>query len=96
MAFEKIYQEGSSNVFSGSLLIEGEPLRVGVVDSLTLEVEFPRPLAAAEFLLSTVPVLPRHRYDFLYSLTGVSMALTSSRLAPAPSARWGHAAASLY
>ncbi len=58
---EKIYQEGSNNILRNSLLVEGRPLKAVKIDDATFRVEFPQPFAAAEFILTLVPVFPRHK-----------------------------------
>lgn len=60
--FEKIYEEGSRNVLRDSLMFEGEPLQVAREGDFLVTVTFPRPYAAAEYILSTVPVFPAHRF----------------------------------
>ncbi|MEE8160037.1 MAG: ABC transporter substrate-binding protein [Acidobacteriota bacterium] len=61
--FEKIYEEGSQNVVRDSLLVSGRPLQVTSTDDLTVDLEFAETSAAAEYILTTVPVLPRHRFQ---------------------------------
>ena len=58
--FEKIYEEGSANVVRDSVLIGGEPLQVRKLGEYEIEIRFPEPFAAAEYVLSTVPILPKH------------------------------------
>jgi peptide/nickel transport system substrate-binding protein len=60
--FESIYREESANILKDVLLIEGEPLNVRRVGEQGLELEFPVPFAAADYVLSTVPVLPSHLF----------------------------------
>ncbi|MGH9339141.1 MAG: ABC transporter substrate-binding protein [Acidobacteriota bacterium] len=60
--FEKIYEEGSSNALRDTLLMGGKPLHLTVVDSHTVKIRFPERYAAAEYLLTTVPILPRHHF----------------------------------
>ena len=61
-SFEKILQEESTNTLRDSLLFEGKPVAVSALDPHTVEVRFAGTRAASEYLLSTVPVLPRHRF----------------------------------
>ena len=58
--FEKIYEEGSANVVRDSVLIGGEPLQVRKLGEYEVEIRFPEPFAAAEYVLSTIPILPKH------------------------------------
>lgn len=59
--FSKIYEEGSQNLLRSSLEINGQPLTATRIDSRTVEIGFPEPYAAAEFILTTIPILPKHR-----------------------------------
>ena len=61
--FVKIYEEGSRNVVRDSLLVSGRPLQVTSTDDFTVDLEFAETSAAAEYILTTVPVLPRHRFQ---------------------------------
>ncbi|MDA2929731.1 ABC transporter substrate-binding protein [Acidobacteria bacterium AH-259-O06] len=61
--FEKIYEEGSKNTVKDALLIDGKPLLVTAIDSHTLEIKFPAPYAAAPYILTTVPIFPRHLFQ---------------------------------
>lgn len=58
--FDRIFDPKSHNVLKDSLMVGGEPLRVEKIDEHELVVRAARPYAAIEYLLSTVPVLPRH------------------------------------
>ena len=60
--FERIYDQDSENTKREAFLIEGEPIQVVPIDSHTLQLRFPRPHAAAEYLLTQFPVLPRHLF----------------------------------
>jgi len=61
--FDAIYAKDSVNFLKDVLLIEGEPLLISRLDDHSLELKFPAPFAAAGYVLSTVPVLPRHRFN---------------------------------
>lgn len=61
--FEKIYEAGSKNALKDSLLFGGKPLEVSSTSSHLLEIKFAEPYPAAEYILTTVPVLPRHRFE---------------------------------
>jgi peptide/nickel transport system substrate-binding protein len=58
--FDRIFDPKSHNVLKDSLMVDGKPLRVEKLDEHDLIVHAVRPYAAIEYLLSTVPVLPRH------------------------------------
>ncbi len=58
--FEKIYEKDSINPLKGSLRVGGEPLEVRRLGDYTVEVRSASPYAALEYILTTVPVLPRH------------------------------------
>jgi peptide/nickel transport system substrate-binding protein len=58
--FSRIYEEDSGNVLKDTLLVDDEPLEIRKIDDLTIEVEFAEAFAAAPYLLTTVPVFPRH------------------------------------
>jgi peptide/nickel transport system substrate-binding protein len=58
--FESIYAEDSANILKDVLLIEGEPVEIKEVGDHSVALNFPVPFAAAAYVLSTVPVLPRH------------------------------------
>ncbi len=60
--FERIYDEDSENSKKEAFLIEGEPIQVVPIDSHTLRLRFPRPHAAAEYLLTQFSVLPKHLF----------------------------------
>ena len=60
--FERIYDRDSENAVREAFLIEGEPIQVVPIDSHTLQLGFPRPHAAAEYLLTQFPVLPKHLF----------------------------------
>lgn len=60
--FEKIYDKDSENAVRETFLIEGEPIQVVPIDSHTLRLRFPRPHAAAEYILTQFPVLPKHLF----------------------------------
>lgn len=59
--FDAIHDEASSNVLKDVLLIDGEPLEISKLGDYSVEIRFPRPFAAAEYILTTIPVLPEHR-----------------------------------
>ncbi len=59
--FEKIYEPGSTNPLRDSLIVAGQPLRTRRLDDLTVEIRFAGPYAGIEYILTTVPVFPRHR-----------------------------------
>ncbi len=59
--FDKIYQEGSLNLLRGNLLVKGEPLAAEKIDDRTVRINFPYPYAGAEFILTTIPILPKHK-----------------------------------
>ena len=59
---ERIYDRDSKNAAREAFLIDGEPIQVVPIDSHTLQLRFPRPHAAAEYLLTQFPVLPRHLF----------------------------------
>ena len=61
--FQEIYQENSRNTLKDVLLVDGQPLRVSSIHSHHLEIQFPEPYAAAEYILTTIPVFPRHRFQ---------------------------------
>lgn len=58
--FDRIYDERSNNVLKDTLLIDGEPFAVKKVGELEVEIAFPRPYAASAYILTTVPILPKH------------------------------------
>ncbi|MBI4444966.1 MAG: ABC transporter substrate-binding protein [Acidobacteria bacterium] len=60
--FEKIYQEDSRNAFKDSLLIEGKPVQIRVLGPWEVEIIFPKPYAASEYILTTIPILPGERF----------------------------------
>ena len=60
--FEQIHDRDSENAARETFLIEGEAIQVEPTDSHTLQFQFPRPHAAAEYLLTAFPVLPRHLF----------------------------------
>ena len=60
--FERIYDQDSENAKKETFLIEGEPIQVVPIDSHTLRLRFPRPHAAAEYILTQLPVLPKHLF----------------------------------
>ena len=60
--FERIYDPDSENTAWEAFLIEGEPIQVVPIDSHTLRLRFPRPHAAAEYILTQFPVLPKHLF----------------------------------
>ncbi len=59
--FHKIYEEGSVNLLRGNLLVKGEPLRAEKIDDRTVKINFPYPYAGAEFILTTIPIFPKHK-----------------------------------
>jgi len=61
--FNSIYAEESSNTLKDVLLIEGEPVKVREVGDYSIELSFPAPFAAAAYVLTTVPVLPKHQFQ---------------------------------
>jgi peptide/nickel transport system substrate-binding protein len=61
--FNSIYAEESANTLKDVLLIEGEPVKVKEIDDYSIELSFPAPFAAAAYVLTTVPVLPSHRFQ---------------------------------
>lgn len=58
--FDKIFQQGSRNALRDSLTFKGKPLKVSAPDPQTVKIVFPEPFAAAPYILTTVPILPRH------------------------------------
>ena len=58
--FDRLFEEGSQNALGASLRIDGQPLGYRRLDESSVEITFPRKFAAAEYILSTIPVLPRH------------------------------------
>ncbi len=62
-SFEKIYEEGSVNGLKNNLLVDGKPLEVEQLDEHSVVVRYAAPFAAMDYLLTTVPVLPRHRFQ---------------------------------
>jgi peptide/nickel transport system substrate-binding protein len=61
--FRKILEEGSRNTLKDSLVFEGRPLEVEKTGEYSLRLGFPVPFAGAEFLLTTVPILPAGCFD---------------------------------
>ena len=59
-SFDRLFDPASHNVLKDSLMVGGEPLRLEVVGDRELIVHANRPYAAIEYLLSNVPILPRH------------------------------------
>lgn len=60
--FEKIYEKDSANVLKDSLLFDGKALQVEQTGEDEVLITFPEPYAAAEFVLTTIPVLPAHLF----------------------------------
>lgn len=61
--FEAIYRQESANPLKAALTIEKQPLKVHAVGDFDFEVAFPGPYAAAEYILTKIPVLPKHRFQ---------------------------------
>lgn len=61
--FEEIYRPESANPLKSILTIEGQHLKVRDVGNFQFEVVFPAPYAAAEYILTKIPVLPKHRFQ---------------------------------
>ncbi|MFQ5737653.1 MAG: ABC transporter substrate-binding protein [Acidobacteriota bacterium] len=61
--FQKIYEPGSKNPLRNSLMVAGKPLEARALNERSVEVRFPKPYAAAEYILTTIPVLPEHRFQ---------------------------------
>jgi len=61
--FEQIYREESNNSLKDKLLINGEPIRVEKTGSTSIRLEFPEVYAPSEYLLASIPVLPKHLLD---------------------------------
>ena len=60
--FRKIYQDDSVNSLKDALLVGGKALHIQATGKHQLRIVFPQRYAAAEYILTTVPVLPRHRF----------------------------------
>ena len=59
---EKIHQDGSVNTLKDALLPSGKPLQLQATATHQLRIVFPQRYAAAEYILTTVPILLRHRF----------------------------------
>lgn len=60
--FQMILSEESSNPLKGNLLLAAPNLKVRELKDHRVEIDFGTPYAAAEYLLSNVPILPTHRF----------------------------------
>jgi len=58
--FERLYDEESSNVLKDALMVGGEPLQVEKVSDFEIVIRFSKPHGGAEYLLSNIPILPKH------------------------------------
>ncbi len=58
--FDRIYAPDSHNVLREMLLVEGEPIRIEVTGPRSVRFRFPAPCPSCPYLLSQVPLLPRH------------------------------------
>jgi peptide/nickel transport system substrate-binding protein len=56
--FQKILEQGSRNTLKDSLIFDGRPLTIEKTGAFSVRIGFPEPFAGAEFLLTTVPILP--------------------------------------
>lgn len=61
--FEKIYEADSVNPLKDSLRAGGRPLTVRRLGEYGVEVISAVPYAALDYILTTVPVLPRHKFN---------------------------------
>lgn len=62
-SLECLYSPTSQNVLRDTLPAGEERLQVSLVDEWTLEVVAPRTVPNLPYLLSTVPILPKHRLE---------------------------------
>jgi peptide/nickel transport system substrate-binding protein len=60
-SFEAVYDRKVGSVLADALLVGGRPLRVAVIDPLSVTVTFPEPFAPGLRLLDILPILPRHK-----------------------------------
>jgi len=58
--FRQIYREDSNNSLKDSLLVNGRPIGVEKLGADRFRLQFPEVYAPAEYILSGIPILPRH------------------------------------
>ena len=60
-SFEAVYDERLGSPLADALRIQGRPLEVTAPDTSTVIVTFPEPFSPGLRLLSSLPILPKHR-----------------------------------
>jgi peptide/nickel transport system substrate-binding protein len=61
--FAKILEQGSRNTLKDSLVFDGRPLTIEKTGAFSVQIGFPEPFAGAEFLLTTIPIIPRSSFQ---------------------------------
>ncbi|UCF36502.1 MAG: ABC transporter substrate-binding protein [Acidobacteriota bacterium] len=61
--FEQIFNPASNNVLKDTLQIDGSRIEVTPLGPLEAEIRFPKAYSPGLYLLTTVPLLPRHCFE---------------------------------
>jgi len=57
---QRIYSSDSNNVVKDTLLFDGQPMGIRQSGRYEIQLVLPRPVGAIEYLLTNVPIFPRH------------------------------------
>lgn len=62
-SFQVVYDEKSGSVITGSLLVNGQPLKVSAPDAKTVVVEYPALFGPGIRLLDNLTLVPKHKLE---------------------------------